>query len=277
MTRRFIVLSLAVMMSLAAAPQTFGAYSPAQKSDDSGDHDRDLPERDEFHQSYQLSPGAKVEVRGINGAVDIETAAGTTAEVNIVRSARTRDDLNYHKIIVEATPNGLVVRGEKEDRSERSERGGRDRQVRQRVTLKLPRQVDLGVSGVNGRVNVGEIEGPVRLSGINGSANVAQAVGYSELSGINGHVRVTISRLSEQGIRVSGINGGVELRFTDDVNADLDVTGINGPVNADLPNVTLTGKLNRQNVHAKIGTGGSPIRVNGINGSVKLTRAGSAG
>jgi opacity protein-like surface antigen len=273
MRRKFIVLSLAVMMSLAVAPQAFSAGSAFQKSDDSGD--RDFAERDEFRQSYQLSPGAKVEVRGINGAVDIETAPGATAEVYIVRSARTREDLNYHKIIVEATATSLVVRGETD-----GERYGRDRDrasVRQRVTLRLPRQVDLGVSGVNGRVNVGEIDGPVRLSGINGRAEVAQAVGYSELNGINGHVRVTISRLSEQGIRVSGINGGVELRFTDDVNADLDVTGINGPVNADLPNVTLTGKLNRQNVHAKIGSGGSPIRVSGINGSVKLTRAGSAG
>lgn len=273
MRRKFIVLSLVLMMSLAVGPQALGAYSAPQKSDDSGD--RDFAERDEVRQSYQLTPGAKVEVRGINGAVDIETAAGTTAEVNIVRSARTREDLDYHKIIVEATATSLVVRGEKE--GERSDRRGRDRQVRQRVTLKLPRQVDLGVSGVNGRVNVGEIDGPVRLNGINGRAEVAQAVGYSELNGINGHVRVTISRLSEQGIRVSGINGGVELRFTDDVNADLDVTGINGPVNADLPNVTLTGKLNRQNVHAKIGLGGSPIRVSGINGTVKLTRAGSAG
>jgi hypothetical protein len=271
MRRKFIVLSLVVMVSLAVAPQALSEYSAPQKSgDDSGD--RDLPERDEFRQSYQLSPGAKVEVRGINGAVDVETGPGTTAEVNIVRSARTREDLNYRKIIVEATATSLVVRGEKE-----SEHGTRDRNVRQRVTLRLPRQVDLGVSGVNGRVNVGEIDGPVRLNGINGRAEVAQAVGYSELNGINGHVRVTISRLSEQGIRVSGINGGVELRFTDDVNADLDVTGINGPVNADLPNVTLTGKLNRQNVHAKIGSGGSPIRVSGINGSVKLTRAGSAG
>ena len=273
MRRKLTVLSLVLMISLTVVPQALGAHSAQHKSDDPGD--RDYPELDEFRQSYQLAPGAKVEVRGINGAVDIETAAGTTAEVHIVRSARTRDDLNYHKIVVEATGTSLIVRGEKD--GERGDRRDRDRQVRQRVMLKLPRQVDLGVSGVNGRVNVGEIEGPVRLNGINGRAEVAQAVGHSELSGINGHVRVTISRLSEQGIRVSGINGGVELRFTDDVNADLDVTGINGPVDADLPNVTLTGKLNRQNVHAKIGLGGSPIRVSGINGRVKLTRAGAAG
>src|SRR6201988_734040 len=127
MRRKFIVLSLAVMMSLAVVPQAFSAGSAPQKSDDPGD--RDYAERDEFRQSYQLSPGAKVEVRGINGAVDIETAPGTTAEVYIVRSARTREDLNYHKIIVEATATSLVVRGEKD--GQRSDRRDRDRQVRQ--------------------------------------------------------------------------------------------------------------------------------------------------
>ena len=73
------------------------------------------------------------------------------------------------------------------------------------------------------------------------------------------------------------MNGGVELSFAEELNADLDVTGINGSVNADVANVTIFGKVDRQNFHAKIGSGGSPIKVDGINGSVKLSRAGSPG
>src|SRR5262249_9818839 len=106
---------------------------------------------------------------------------------------------------------------------------------------------------------------------------VAQAVGHSEISGINGHVKVTIARLSEQGIHVNGINGEVELQFADEVNADLDVTGINGTVHTDLANVTLLGKLSRQDFHAKIGSGGERIKVSGIKGPVKLSRSSSAG
>src|SRR5262249_28754195 len=127
------------------------------------------------------------------------------------------------------------------------------------------------------RTVVGEIEGPVHLSGINGQVTVAQAVGYSEINGINGKVSVTISRLGERGINVNGVNGGVELRFVDEVNADVDVTGINGTVHADVPNAVLQGKIDRQNFHAKIGTGGNPIKVNGINGHVRLVRAGATG
>jgi hypothetical protein len=288
MKKNLLALFLASALVTILVPQSFGfaqererrrtsssSSTPTSTSsrDDSFGRD-DLPERDEFHQSYPLSAGARVEVQGINGSVQVETSPGGTAEVHIVRSARNRDDLEYRKVIVEHTANSLIVRSEKEGEW----RGpGRNRDVRQRVMLRLPRQVDLGVSGVNGQVGVGEIDGPVRLSGINGRVEVAQAMGYSNISGINGRVKITISQLGEKGIHVSGVNGGVELYFSEELNADLDVTGINGSVNTDISNVTVFGKLDRQNFHAKIGSGGSPIKVTGINGHVKLARAGSPG
>ncbi len=286
MRKTFFALLLGVAVVFALAPQSFGSAqererrrttttttSRSSSSTDTSDQG-DYAEKDEFHQSYQLSGGANVEVRGINGAVDIETSPGSVAEVNIIRSARNRDDLEYRKIIVEQTATSLVIRGD----NEREGSGfGRNRDVRQRVMLRLPRAVDLAVSGVNGRVGVGEIDGPVNLSGINGKVEVAQAMGYSDISGINGRVKVTISQLGTRGIHVNGVNGGVELVFAEELNADLDVTGINGSVNTDVSNVTVFGKLDRQNFHAKIGSGGSPIKVNGINGHVKLSRAGSPG
>ena len=238
-----------------------------------GDHrnwdESEFTEKDEIHQNYQLTPGATVRVAGINGAVDVETTSGSTAEVHIVRSARTRADLEHRKVIIEHTGSSLVVRGENEN--ERRYAKGEQPQVRQRVTLRLPRQIDLTASGINGKTTIGEVDGPVKVSGINGKVEVAQAVGYSELSGINGTVVVTISQLGERGIRVSGINGAVELRFTDALNADLRVTGINGSVNADMPNVSVLGTVSRNNFNARIGSGGAPINVSGVNGRVRLS------
>lgn len=284
-----MVLSL-VLLGALCAPTRITSASQRSRQDsrsdrhsnhsDSHDADQkqvfeghDWPERDEIRQTYELAPGARVEVERINGTVDIETSEGNGAEVHIIRSARNREDLNYKKIHIEATGSMLAVRGEKEN-----ERWGSDRRnVRHRVVLRVPRRIDLNVSGVNGRVNVGEVDGPVEVSGINGRVEVGQAVGYTSLSGINGAVGITIARLGQKGINVSGINGRVELRFTDDLNADLDVTGINGSVQADVPNVTVQGKMSRSNFRAKIGTGGTRISVSGINGGVRLVRAGSAG
>ena len=237
------------------------------------DYDDELPERDTFDQSYQLAPGAQVRINGINGAVTIETANTSTAEVHIIRSARTRADLERHRVIVEQTASGLYIHCEKNDDNGCGDRrGGGD--VRQRVSLRVPRQIDLQASGINGRVGVGEVDGPVRLSGINGSTVVAQARGYSEISGINGSVTITIAQLGERGLRVSGVNGAVELRFADALNADLHVNGINGAVYADVPNVTVQGRVNRSNFNAQIGTGGAPINVSGVNGHVRLSPRG---
>ncbi|HKP73178.1 MAG TPA: hypothetical protein VJT82_09600 [Pyrinomonadaceae bacterium] len=238
------------------------------KNKDWRSDDSEFTEKDEFRQTYQLTPGATVKVSGINGAVDVETTGGSSAEVYIVRSARSSADLEYRKVIVEQTASSLVVRGENDQ--ERRVGRGEQPQVKQRVTLRLPRQIDFTASGINGRTIVGEVDGPVHVSGINGKVEVAQAVGYSELSGINGSVVITISQLGERGLRVSGINGAVELRFADALNADLKVTGINGAVSADVPNVTVQGTVSRSSFNARIGSGGAPINVSGINGRVRL-------
>lgn len=232
------------------------------------DSDTEFTERDEFRQTYQIAPGAAVRVSGINGRVDVETTGGSTAEVHIVRSARTKQDLEHRKVIVEQPGGGLVVRGEKESGVIDH---GRRPEVRQQVTLRVPRNIDLNVSGVNGRTTVGEVDGPVKLSGINGRVEVGQARGYTDISGINGSVGMTIAQLGERGIQISGVNGRVELKFAETLNADLSVTGINGSVDTQgLPNVTVQGRVSRNNFNARIGAGGTPINVSGVNGSVRL-------
>src|SRR5215467_12987818 len=81
----------------------------------------DFQERDEFNQTYQLAPGARVEVSSIRGPVEIVTGETTTAEVRIIRTARTRADLEYHKIVVEQVGNSLVVRGIRDPEESRRE------------------------------------------------------------------------------------------------------------------------------------------------------------
>ncbi len=96
----FALLVIATVIFAVAAPSLGSSQQRERARErDRSSEDSDFTEKDEFHQTYQLSAGARVEVKGINGAVDIETAPGGVAEVNIVRSARTREDLEFHKIL----------------------------------------------------------------------------------------------------------------------------------------------------------------------------------
>src|SRR5215212_9929367 len=103
-----------VMMLGFAVPRAGATTETAQRAD--------FKERDEINQTYQLEPGARVEVSSIRGSVKIINTDSATAEVRIIRTARNRADLEYHKIEVEHAGNSLVIRGvqEPEGRRERN-------------------------------------------------------------------------------------------------------------------------------------------------------------
>jgi hypothetical protein len=224
--------------------------------------------REEIRKSFDLSPGARVEVSGINGWVKIETSNSKTADVYIERFAESKEALNRRKITIESTAVGLSIRGEKGDGSFFSRIFGSS--PREQVTLRLPRQVSLVSTGVNGSVTVGEIDGPVEIHGINGRVEVAQASGSAEFHGINGNISVGLNQL-DKGMEMSGINGNIELRLSDGVNAELETHGMNGNVTSDLPNVVVN-KQSYGSYSAQIGKGGNSISASGINGNIRLTR-----
>ncbi len=226
--------------------------------------------REEIRKTFELSPGARVDISGINGFVKIETSNTRTADIHIERIGESAEALSRRKIVIESTGDKLTIR------SEKSEESGLMSSIfgsnpREQVTLKLPRAIALSTKGVNGAVKVGEIDGSVQVSGVNGRVEIAQAAGSADFSGINGNVSVALRNLGKDGMEISGINGNIELRLADGINADLRAHGMNGSVTSDLPSVVID-KSSRGNYTAKIGAGGSSISASGINGNIRLIR-----
>jgi hypothetical protein len=222
--------------------------------------------------SYKLSAGARVEVTGIHGPVQIATVEGDTAEVHIVTESSDARDLESNKIVVEASGDRLVVRGESNNRGGfwRWMAGGTSR-VSHRVELRVPRRVELRASGIHGDLTVGALEGPLKLTGVHGNVEVARAAGQASINGIHGNVTVGLASLSGEGVRVSGVHGEIEFRLASDVNADLSVNAIHGSVYVQNPAVTVE-QDEHNNFEGRVGTGGTPISVTGVHGNVALTR-----
>jgi hypothetical protein len=266
---------------------------------------RDFNERDEFNQTYQLEPGARVEVSSIRGGVKIVNADGPTAAVQIIRTARTRADLEYHKIEVRQTGNSLVVRGVQEP----EERRERNIQVNHQVILTLPRRIELSINSISGSLNAGEVDGPVRVNSISGSVNIGNLLaklevnsvsgsvevgnvnadvrvssvsgnvrlgevnGALNVSSVSGGVKTTLVSLSPEGIRINSVSGSVVIAFKSDINAEFSATGISGQVYLDVPNVIRESEEKSPNVRARIGGGGTSITVTSVSGNVRLTRS----
>jgi DUF4097 and DUF4098 domain-containing protein YvlB len=237
-----------------------GAASEEQKGD----------AREEIRKSFELQPGARIEIAGINGKVDVQTSDTKTAEIYVLRTAGSRDGLNRREVTIEQTAAGLVVKGRQVSHGFWEHLFGT--KANEDVTIKAPREIALTIRGVNGRVTTGDVNGSIAAKGINGEVELGAANDSAEITGINGNVSVGLNKLGNTGARVSGINGNIELRLGADLNADLTAKGMNGSVRSEISNVAIDKDEYGSHYSAKIGSGGSPIAISGINGNVRLTR-----
>jgi hypothetical protein len=241
---------------------------------DKGGEGIDLPEKEEIRRVYKLEPSALVEIQGINGGIDVETAEAEIAEVLIVRSANKRDDLKFRQINIGHQPDQLRIKVE--DDRERSifSVAGSIPEGRQRVVLKIPRSVKFKTHGLNGNLTAGEFDREVEINGVNGQVKIGRSTGEATFRRINGNIDATVAKLSDEGIRIASVNGDTNLRFIGDVNATIEASGFHGEVKPDLPSVEVQpGESNFGSYKARIGNGGVRIRINGVNGNVSLGRA----
>ena len=222
-------------------------------------------ERDEINRSFTLPAKARVEVSAINGSVDIQAVDGETAIIQIERTARSPAELDCNQVVVRQASGNLIIE---------SETVGRQCQnisVTHKVLLSVPRTVDLSVHGVSGPVNIGEIEGALRISGNSGNISLAQSGSGSRITGNSGTTTIKLRKLDARGLDLSGNSGAIKLYVGDDLNVDVKVSGLSGTASSELPNVEFK-KTGDADYYARIGSGGPTINVEGSSGSISLLR-----
>jgi len=228
---------------------------------------------DETRKTFDLKPGARLEVSGIKGSVQIQTSDTTTAEVFVKRTADSPHSLGRREMIIEQTADGLLVRARQSHLGFWDHLFGHD--PNEEVTIKAPRQIALSLKGINGWVTTADIDGALEAKAINGRVELGQASGSAEIGAINGNIVVGLRQLGERGARISAVNGGIEIRLASGLNADLTAKGMNGNVRSEIAEVTVDKDDRGSRYSAHIGSGGAPITLSGINGNVRLTRLAS--
>jgi hypothetical protein len=218
----------------------------------------------DFHQSYPLEPGGTFELQNVNGPVEVEGWDRNVIEIHAVKIAKENEsDLDRVSIEVDAKPNdvSVVTRYPQNEGVE----------VAVEYTIRVPHGARVEHIGtVNGTVKIAGVESVEELRTVNGNIEVYEGGGSVHAHTTNGNVHVELSRFpDEKGMAAETTNGSVLLAVPQDTQADLEARSLNGNFYSELPFLQETASRPRE-MRGKFGKGGAPIRLNTVNGGIRI-------
>ena len=149
---------------------------------------------------------------------------------------------------------------------------GRNESVSVSYVIYVPRRFDLRLDAHNGGVGVTGVTGRLELSTENGSVTLNEVGGDVRARTQNGSVNVELagSKWDGAGLNAETQNGSVRIGIPSSYAATIETGTVNGRMNTDFP-ITVSGRIGRH-MTLPLNGGGTPIRVETINGSVTLSR-----
>lgn len=283
MTYKALLTSLTLIgCCVLALFATFLLWPRSTGFDNEGRLDRQrFPESEEMRQQWKLTPGAQVKLKDIAGHVIIETHDTNIAEVYVERAAKQQRVLREMKLRVSLQPatdelSETLLLNNPDWQGKSSRRPlilrrlgfGQTPDFRERVVLKLPRQVNLLLGNILGDITIGEVDGIVRIMNTGGRVLISKATEVRQILNVKGSVEATLAKLGK-GIQVGGIVGPVRLHFLQVPDARIHGELVLGTIKPQLPGFTLTNKRLFR-FGGQTGRGEKLIQLTNILGSVTL-------
>jgi hypothetical protein len=240
-------------------------------------------EREAFTWAGKIPEGRWINVRNMNGTVEVERGTGDKVEVVATRHTRRGDPDFVRFEVRKYGPNDQDVLicalwGENQDcdedgyRNSRGDRNNRNNEVWVEFRVRVPRGVKVGAHSVNGEVRVSDVSAEVDAESVNGSVIVSTVGGPVNARTVNGGVRASMGKFDlRSDLQFSSVNGTVVAEFASDLDADVDLSTVNGRFLTDFP-VTISGRIDPRRLRATIGKGGPRIRLATVNGNVELRK-----
>jgi DUF4097 and DUF4098 domain-containing protein YvlB len=237
----------------------------------------------DFRWEGSVAPGKWVNLKNINGDVEVMPATGDRVEVTAIKRGRRGDPEEVRIEVKRYGTNdenvsicaiwGDATCDENGYRSQRRRnRDHDDNDVEVEFTVRLPRGVNIELGTVNGSVDVRGVTGEVNASSVNGGVDAVSDGGPVTASTVNGSIRASMRTLGSGDLEFSTVNGSITVELPERIDADLRMTTVNGTLSSrDFP-LTVTGRFNPQNMRATIGKGGTRLSFSTVNGNVELRK-----
>lgn len=233
--------------------------------------------QDRFGETYQLSPNARISLSNINGAVDIQAWDRNEARVEYVKTIDCDKPLQID-VNIDASPNSLQIETEYQNENNRNGWRGNDgyhcRESKVDYKLTVPRAAQLDeIETVNGGVTLNGVSDYAKVSTVNGRIAASNLSGTLNLSSVNGTLNIDFDNFANvREVKVSIVNGKIDLQLPSDIDAVVRAGTVHGAINNEFGLPVRKGEYVGRDLHARLGNGQVPIRLNGVNGTINVRR-----
>jgi len=226
----------------------------------------------EFHWKGHVDPEKTVTIKALNGSVEVTGTDGSEVEVTAEKGGPHSDQMQVQVI---PSGDGLLIcetyryEGDSSDTCGEGSHGHSHGQTPHvNYEVKIPRNLRLHASSVNGSVTAERIGRRADVSSVNGAVRVSTSE-WAKASTVNGSVTASFGKADWDHLKLSSVNGSIRLTLPADTNTEVRFRSVNGDLESDFP-VTILGRMSKHSMEGKIGNGGRDLELSTVNGSVEL-------
>jgi len=229
---------------------------------------------EEFHHTYPLAAGGRIDLDNISGAVHITGWDQNEVKLDAVKSANTKERLDEAEIEVDASSDYISIRTKYRDHDLTWNNPGWNNPASVEYRLMVPRAARLDeIKLINGDLDIAGVTGAAWASCVNGQLSAKGLQGRAKLSTVNGRMQVEFERSTNSSLELSSVNGPLEVTLPSDANAEIEASTVNGGIHNDLGIHVVHHRWVGHDMHAELGSGGPHVRLSNVNGRIEVHHA----
>ena len=227
---------------------------------------------EEIARSFSVANQSDFSLNNINGTVTIISWQESNIKVLANISAQTQESRDDMTINMAQQGQSVTVS------TDYKENGYRYNKQSAKVDYQVWLPADTNLSDIeliNGSLIIKNISGKIAAQVVNGSIKASGLSGNSEISSVNGSVDVVYSldATNVNNIELETVNGSIKLYLPENINADITADTMHGNIKTAFDLKAKNNSFIGRNLRGKIGSGGSKINLDSVNGSIKVLKS----
>ncbi len=237
-----------------------------------------------FKKNISVDSATRLTVENRNGSIEVRSWDRDEIEIVAYKKVRADDRetaeslMDELKITILETGDEIEVITEYPDRHRKNNGGffswlmGGFGNTNYSVSYEIhvPKKFDLDIGSTNGRLEVLDCSGRMRLETTNGKVIADDVSGSLRCKTTNGSINVSMLEVNEtEEMSFKSTNGSIKLYLPEKIDAEIRARTTNGSISCDLP-ITEKYSRSKKKLEAIINDGGLMIYLKTTNGSIRI-------